>query len=127
MSIPADISSVASDDINDVFDSIALSEERLSEQGYQEGLQKGCTQELGYYTGVLKAVQSAAASGSSILTEKIALDIAKLLQLLESFPRTNAREEDILALRDNIKAKFKKICSVLKINSLFTEYPSVSF
>lgn len=127
-------------DINDIFDDIALIEDRLNEEGYQKGLEAGKScgntdgyhlgyhrgaeigAELGYYYGVLKSHV-----GNESNTERQQKSIETVLKLIDEFPRTNDPEIDILELADNIRAQYRKTCAVLKINGKFPESDQLSF
>lgn len=54
-------------------------------------------------------------------------DLNTLKQLLDSFPRYNDPEVDILDLFNQIRAKFKKVCAVLNIQVDFVEKNNLSF
>ncbi|XP_031637565.1 protein LTO1 homolog, partial [Contarinia nasturtii] len=89
-------------DINDIFDDIALYEDRISEEGYQKGLEAGKSigntdgyhlgyhrgaelgAELGYYYGVLQSHLN-----SERNTERQQKSIDAVLKLIADFPRTN--------------------------------------
>lgn len=126
-------------DINDIFDEIALSEERINAEGYQKGLADGKAvgntdgyhlgyhrgaelgAELGYYYGVLKA------HSSERNTERQQRSIDTVLKLIDDFPRTNDEQSDILGLADSIRAQYRKACAILKINGKYPETDQLSF
>lgn len=54
-------------------------------------------------------------------------DLSTLKHLLELFPRHNDPQVDILDLLNQIRAKFKKICAVFKIQVDFAEKKNLSF
>lgn len=127
-------------DINDIFDDIVLSEERVADEEYQKGFDESAAEgnlegyhlgyhrgaelgaELGYYEGVLRTYSS-----TSPATEKAERVIATCLELIERFPRTNDEQSDILQLADNIRAQFRKACALLKINGRFPEADQLNF
>lgn len=127
-------------DINDIFDEIALCEDRLSEEGYQKGFEKGKSvgntdgyhlgyhrgaelgAELGYYYGVLQTY-----SKSEQNTERQQKSIGTVLKLITDFPQTNDEHADILGLADAIRAQYRKTCASLKINGKYPESDQLSF
>ncbi|XP_055312829.1 protein LTO1 homolog [Sitodiplosis mosellana] len=127
-------------DINDIFDDIALSEERINEESYQKGLTDGQSigntdgyhlgyhrgaelgAELGYYYGVLQSYANREQN-----TERQQKSIDLVLNLIGEFPRTNDEEADILRLADTIRAQYRKTCAILKINGKYPESDQLSF
>lgn len=135
------VKSVALDrDVNDIFDDIVLSEDRINEEGYQKGLADGKSigntdgyhlgyhrgaeigAELGYYYGTLSSY-----SNRETTTEKQQKSIEVVLQLIGEFPRTNDEQIDILELADKIRASYRKACAILKINGKFPEADILTF
>lgn len=134
---------MAEKDINDAFDDILLSEERLNQQGYEEGFIQGKKEgnpegyhlgyhrgaelgaELGYYLGVVKYY--VALEGEQKPSEKINNNLQQLITLIEEFPKTNDENYDILAQADVIRARYRKTCSLLKIDSKFPDSGKISF
>lgn len=127
-------------DINDIFDDIALSEERINAEGYQKGLEDGKSigntdgyhlgyhrgaelgAELGFYYGVLRAHFD-----NQQNTERQQKSIELVLKLITDFPRTNDEQADILGLADTIRAQYRKTCALLKINGKYPESDQLSF
>jgi len=124
-------------DINSLFDGIVLSEDKLVEEGYKEGYQAG--QKEGYSEGERLGRQKGGKVGTEIgfylgfveqwrqllkaeildkRTEKVLVTLDKLEQVALNFPQENTKEElgDKLEV---VRAKFKLVCSLLKINSEF--------
>lgn len=128
-------------DINDVFEDIFLSENRISEEAYKEGFEKGKQEghpeafhlgyhrgaelgaELGFYHGVLKTYLQQHEQS----TNKHITNIHHVINLIENFPKTNEEHFDILGQTETIRAQYKKICSLLKIDGKFTENKNLSF
>lgn len=126
-------------DINDIFDDIILSEEKVAEEEYQKGFNAAVVggnlegyhlgyhrgaelgAELGYYDGVLRAHLT------NTPNERAQKVIATCLELIEQFPRTNDEQYDILQLADNIRAQFRKSCALLKINGKYPEADQLNF
>lgn len=138
------VSSVASNsgerDINDIFDDIVLSEEKVADEEYQRGFDEGVSEgnlegyhlgyhrgaelgaELGYYNGVLRIYLNTSSS-----TDKAQRVIATCLELIDRFPRTNDEQCDILQLADNIRAQYRKACALLKISGKYPEADQLNF
>lgn len=127
-------------DINDIFDDIALSEDRINQEGYQKGFTDGKSigntdgyhlgyhrgaelgAELGYYYGVLQSH-----CNSDKNTERQQKSIETVLKLISEFPRTNDEHADILGLADTIRAKYRKACAILKISGKYPDSDQLSF
>ncbi|XP_044257851.1 protein LTO1 homolog [Tribolium madens] len=131
-------------DINDAFSDILLSEDRIFENSYNEGYELGKQEEnieafhLGYHRGAELGAEIGyyTSIASSYLTfhqgdksgdDKIVKELETLRDMLDSFPRENDPNVDILELMGKIRAKFKKICAVLKIQPPFPESDKLSF
>ena len=130
-----------------MFDDISLSENKFTDQGYQQGLESGLKKsyiegeelgwvkgkqigaEIGFYTGFVStyrlkinseisenSANSEAAAKKK--TDKILAALNKLETLTVEFPDYNSKEgfEEKL---EEIRAKFKLVCSLLKISSEF--------
>ena len=125
-------------DINEVFDDISLSEDKFTEQGYKEGVESGIKKnfsegealglekgrqigsEIGFYIGFVSEYRKQFSEpASDKRTEKILTALNKLDTLTSEFPDYNCKEgfEEKL---EEIRAKFKQLCSLLKINSEFS-------
>lgn len=133
-------STVTNHDINDIFDEIALCEDRLNKESYQKGFEEGKSvgntdgyhlgyhrgaelgAELGYYCGVLQTY-----SNSEQNTERQQKSIESVLKLIADFPQTNDEHADILGLADAIRAQYRKTCALLKINGKYPESDQLSF
>lgn len=127
-------------DINDIFDDIVLSEERINEQAYEQGLLEGKVSgntdgyhlgyhrgaelgaELGFYYGTLNHYLQ-----SSEITDRQTATIEKVLNLISQLPRTNDENVDILGLADSIRAQYRKTCAILKISGKFPETDQLNF
>lgn len=130
-------------DINDIFDDIVSSEEKVSEEEYQKGYDEAAAAgnmegyhlgyhrgaelgaELGYYDGVLRAYLTAA--NSTPLPEKHVKAIELCLESIAQFPKLNDEHCDILQLADNIRAQYRKACALLKISGRYPEADQLSF
>lgn len=125
-----------SDDINSVFDDIALSENKFTDQGFSEGVraaedschtegeQLGLTKgkqigsEIGFYAGFVEEYKQIYKNPDNKKEEKIVSALNKLDNLLSAFPDYNCQDNFEEKLED-IRAKFKLLGSLLKISSEF--------
>ncbi|XP_055597919.1 protein LTO1 homolog [Uranotaenia lowii] len=125
-------------DINDVFDDLLLTEERLAEESYEQGKEIGSQQgnveayhfgyhrgaevgaELGFYYGVIKGLGEIVVPKAKSLAEEILKDI-------EEFPRFNDLEQDIVERLVKIRNRYKKLCALLKISAKFNKGNELSF
>ena len=123
-------------DINEAFDDIALSENKFTDLGFSEGFEEGQKKsykegdqlgrergkqigtEIGFYIGFVTEYRSKYSDPKDKKSEKIVSVINKILVLTSEFPDYNCKEgfEEKL---EEIRAKFKLLCSLLKINSEF--------
>lgn len=134
-----------SPDINDVFHSIVLSEERLMKQGFQEGFLKGSFEgevdgfhlgyhrgaeigaEIGYYKGVIETLLVVSEKRKHDIPVKVLNALQKVSDLIDQFPTSNEENVDIIAACDSVRARFKKACALLKIDGTFPELSKFSF
>ena len=120
-------------DINSVFDDIVLSEEKCVDRGFAEGYKEGQSRgrsqgaelgrqqgevigtEIGFYLGFLAQFRPDYAEQTDRKSEKIKSALDKLERLCGEFPQYNSSEgfEDKL---EEIRAKFRLLCSLLKIS-----------
>lgn len=131
-------------DINDVFNDLLFAEEHLIQEGFKEGYSKSSAEEnidayhLGYHRGAELGSEVGFYSGfvdeclrfyKNQLPEptKTVKNLLALQNLIEVFPCENVEDVDILALLDNIRAQFKKICAILKITAKYLEIDHYSF
>lgn len=134
-------STAESRDINKIFDEIALSEEKISEESYKKGYEAGAAEgntegyhlgyhrgaelgsELGYYYGfILKH-----SANTDTLSDRTKKAVELSLELISQFPRTNEETIDIFKLVDNIRAQYKKTCALLKVNGKHPETDTLNF
>jgi flagellar biosynthesis/type III secretory pathway protein FliH len=123
-------------DVNDLFDSITFSEARLVDSGYQEGYKQGSLegdqegfhlgfqkgselgQEIGFYQGFVEGwVHELNLKEKK--PERVLNQLEKLNNLLDRFPTCNKKDNDIEEFIREIRAKFKTVCSMLKVSSQF--------
>lgn len=133
-------SDTVSNQQNDIFNEIALCENRINEKSYQEGFEIGKSigntdgyhlgyhrgaelgAELGYYYSVLHTYLN-----SEQNTERQRKSIETVLKLIIDFPRTNDEQSDIFGLADTIRAQYRKTCAILKINGKYPDSDQLSF
>lgn len=109
-------------DINDIFDDIILSEERLVEKGYQEGFAEGCQQgnadsyRLGFAQGLQLGEELAEIYGLVVAlqlqtnhTAKVKHCMEQLKLLIDIFPQENDPETDIIGLVEQIRNLYKRL------------------
>ena len=164
-------------DVQDAFDSIFVSEDKLVAKAYEEGVLQGEIE--GFQEGFELGRQKGSEIGSEIffyrgfakswiallsgdlsevfnqllevcpvsLNPDVVNDIhqiglkkqqeetdlkplkalKKLLALLERFPQENPKNQDILSLLQDIRAKFKYCCAVLKIDASYSVNNQLNF
>lgn len=124
-------------DINEVFDDITLSENKFTEAGFSEGLKAGQSNshlegeklgsergtqigsEIGFYSGFVAEYKLHYLEPKDKKSEKIISVLRKIETLVTEFPAYNSKEGFEEKLED-IRAKFKLLCSLLKISSEFS-------
>jgi len=129
-------------DINSLFDCIVLSEDRLVSEGYEKGYKAGQKEgnkegerlgrergvkigaEIGFYLGFVEQWREVYKEGTvDKRKEKVLVAFNKLEEVANNFPQVNSKEE--LGERlDTVRAKFKLVCSLLKVNSEFSNNSS---
>lgn len=125
-----------SEDYDCIIDDILLSEKRIAEktylqglkkssensslQGFQIGYQKGCDigLEIGFYAGILTGIQKLQILKIVLLSEREFLILQKLLDLIKAFPQINDKNVCIIDKHNEIKGLYKKFCFNLKIRDL---------
>ncbi|XP_043277444.1 protein LTO1 homolog isoform X2 [Venturia canescens] len=120
-------------DINEAFERLLLAEEIAEEVGYNEGYEAGTKQiikgyhlgyhrssllaaRLGYYYGILQYCLN-----NNELSQKVKRQATNLQKDLENFPCDNDDSIDILTKVEDIKFKYKQLCSLAKIDSTYPE------
>lgn len=129
-----------SKDINDLFDEIVFVEDRLIAVGYKEGFEKGSQegkqegvelgfakgieigQEIGFYVGFTQGwIKHLSSQTENKKSEKVIANLEKLNNLAKDFPSDNLKDVDVVEKLDTMRAKFKTICSLLKIPADFSK------
>lgn len=132
-------------DFNDILENIFLSENKQCEKSYEEGFKVGIERgnpegyhlgyhrgaqlgrELGHYLGIVSYHLENQEKSEAQYSEKIITQLEKVKELIDTFPRTNSEDHDILNLAEAIRAQYKKACSLLKIPSINPYGVDVSF
>ncbi|XP_055534107.1 protein LTO1 homolog [Wyeomyia smithii] len=122
-------------DINEVFDNLLLSEERLAEESFKQGVEVGTAEgnvdayhfgyhrgaeigsELGFYYGVIGAQENDPCE----VSPKAKALLKELISEIEEFPKFNDLEVDFLARLLLIRNKYKKLCALLKISAKYQQ------
>lgn len=129
-----------SKDINDLFDEIVFVEDRLISVGYKEGFEKGSQegkqegvelgfskgieigQEIGFYVGFTEGwLKHFTNETENKKSEKVLSSLDKLNRLAKDFPSDNLKDVDVVEKLDVMRAKFKIVCSLLKIPADYTK------
>ncbi|KAH8384595.1 hypothetical protein KR093_002180 [Drosophila rubida] len=117
--------SIASRDINDLFDDILLTEETQARLGYEEGVQDGSAQgnqegyQLGYAQGVQLGEELGCIYGQVVAeqqlkhTEKVLRTLQQLRTLIEQFPRSNDHGADIIGSVELIRNTHRRLVALL--------------
>lgn len=132
-------------DFNDALDDIFLGEEIAHKESYDQGFKIGSEagnpegyhlgyhrgaelgRELGFYLGIVTHHINLNSESSTKYTDKTITQLTKVKELIDSFPRTNSEEHDILGMAETIRAQYKKACALLKISSANPYDAGVSF
>jgi hypothetical protein len=134
--------SVGDKDINDIFDNIVLSEERINDAAYEEGYKEGLTvgeregyhlgyhrgaeigAEIGYYRGFVNTLQELYPEK---LTDKVTGAVSKLKDQLDKIPDENRDDSDLIEMRDSSRTLYKKACSLLKVSPVVPDLSELSY
>jgi len=126
-----------SEDINDVFDAINSSEEKILKTGFEEGFEQGSIEgekegfvlglskgselgtEIGFYQGFAEGWLSELRSNQEKRSEKTIIQLEKLVNLASQFSNTNSKDVDISDQLRDVRARFKTVCSMLRVSSEF--------
>ncbi|RVE46596.1 hypothetical protein evm_008729 [Chilo suppressalis] len=131
-------------DFNDVLDDIFMSEEAAYKESYDEGYKAGTLagnpegyhlgyhkgaelgRELGYYLGIVSKYIEACEKQDITHSDKIINQLLKVKTLIDSFPRDNSEEHDILGLLEAIlKEKQKSMAKELTISRIQQHIDSI--
>lgn len=130
---------IVDSDINELFDNILLTEEIQEEEGFEEGYLEGKQggNSEGYHLGYHRGAELGAELGYYLAvatkytkitkSDKILTNLTNLIGLINSFPKTNDPEVDIIKSAENIRALFKKVCALLKIDGKFPGADKLTF
>ncbi|XP_065338074.1 protein LTO1 homolog [Cloeon dipterum] len=126
-------------DINEIFDSIVMLEQKVASDGYREGYEKGQQDgteegyrlghqhgmilgtELGFYRGIATAMVKTS-------TESKGVDAMKnVIDLLDNFPVVVTKDMDINEEVNKVRSAYRKACSLLKIDFMSPLSTSLTF
>jgi len=133
-----------SGDINQVFESISFAENTFSEAAFSEGhsqglisgrqeglllgLDKGAEigRELGFYQGFAEGwlhllKTSGGVRSAAVISDKTVAQLQKLADSVSQFPSYNNRDTDVSNRLGLVRARFKQVCSLLKVKSELKE------
>ena len=124
------------EDVNAAFDFLLVAQDRTVRKGFEEGFKAGkeegkqegerlgkergqqVGQEIGFYLGFseewLEVYQNKPSDKKSA---KILSSLQKLHDLADSFPSENSKEEDFTERLQQARAKFKLLCSLLRLGA----------
>lgn len=118
-------------DVNDAFESVFLAENLAEKKSYEEGLAIGKKQwfdafHLGYHKGSQIASELGYIYGVAIFcqknlkSDKVSDICTKLIEEIGDFPKENIETRDIVGELEKIRSRFKRLCSLAKI-----DYPNL--
>ncbi|KAF9583235.1 hypothetical protein BGW38_009956 [Lunasporangiospora selenospora] len=97
--------------------------------GFIEGRVMGCekgfelSREVGYYAGCAQLWKTIATQFPDRISDKTMKKINSLLDLINTFPRQNQLSDDVIALLDKIRGKFKTVASALQSPERYADQP----
>ncbi|XP_066257172.1 protein LTO1 homolog [Euwallacea similis] len=122
-------------DINEVFEDILFSEEKVIEDAYQHGYQIGTSEDSieGYHLGYHRGAEFGSELGyyealaqyyienaeNLRIPSKILKPLNALKEGCDEFPHTNSEETDLFEAIEKLRVLYKKIAAQLKIKSDF--------
>lgn len=120
-------------DINEVFEDILLTEEKIYELAYREGYELGASEESieGYHLGYHRGAEVGSEIGyyqafaehyndnaeKLKVPDKVMKNLRMLKQGCLEFPRINSERIDLFEALENLRVLYKKIAAQLKIKS----------
>ncbi|KAF9098407.1 hypothetical protein BGX29_007627 [Mortierella sp. GBA35] len=106
-------------------DGMAAGERNGAIEGRVMGCEKGfeLSREVGYYAGCAQLWKALAQQDPERISEKSLKKINSLLDLIETFPRQNQLDDDVIALLDRIRGKFKTVASALQTAERYVDAP----
>uniref|UniRef100_A0A182PRN1 Essential protein Yae1 N-terminal domain-containing protein n=1 Tax=Anopheles epiroticus TaxID=199890 RepID=A0A182PRN1_9DIPT len=138
-----DKTTVPEGDINDVFEDIFLTEERIIDEHFHQGLEDGRQElsvqeaqeygfkkgsEIGREVGFYLTIVTAIASQPEVTTNEKAQTLVKeLLTVLEAYPRENDPAIDLLHDLQRIRNTFRRLCALLKVPYKYASTNDLSF
>ncbi|XP_064629786.1 protein LTO1 homolog [Lineus longissimus] len=118
---------------DDVFDSIVLADEKFQQEGYDEGFKDGQLQgiqegyklgtkhglqlgaEVGFYHGFVIGLQKVLEGDDKLTPRKVTV-LKSFRELVMAFDIVDHHNEKFSDNVGKIRAKFKQVCSLLKVN-----------
>ncbi|KAG0336175.1 hypothetical protein BG004_008173 [Podila humilis] len=106
-------------------DGMVAGERNGAIEGRVMGCEKGfeLSREVGYYAGCAQVWKSLALMDPEQISEKTLKKINSLLDLINSFPRQNQLDDDVIAILDRIRGKFKTVASSLQSSERYADAP----
>ncbi|KAF9166947.1 hypothetical protein DFQ27_001206 [Actinomortierella ambigua] len=95
-------------------------------EGRVMGCEKGfeLSREVGYYEGCAILWHALALQDPERFSVRSCKKIESLLELIRTYPRENNLDDDIIALLDKIRGKFKVVASALQASQRYAEAPA---
>lgn len=133
------------DDINKALFSVLLSEEKVLRDGYEEGFRRGVCEgrsegfhlgyhrgcelgyEIGFYKGFVQMIKHSIEKDCNKYPDRVTEAVAKLIKLIDEFPLNNVEDSDLITLRDEIRGRYKRLCSMLKIDVFLPVADNLAF
>ncbi|XP_059476463.1 protein LTO1 homolog [Neocloeon triangulifer] len=129
-------------DVNELFDSIVMLEQKVASDGFREGFEKGQQEgtedgyrvghqhgmklgtELGFYRGAARAwIESSQGASES----KGVGAMKTVIELLDKFPTMITKDVDVNEEMNKVRAAYRKACSLLKIDAVSPTTTTLSF
>ncbi|XP_052861040.1 protein LTO1 homolog [Anopheles cruzii] len=132
------------DNINDVFEEIFLTEERVIDESYHQGLEDGRQQEsveeafdyghkkgseIGREIGFYQTIATEVASQETLVASNgRALTLLKEIEVaIEKFPCDNDPNVDLLHNLQQIRNKYRRLCALLKLPYKYEQGHELTF
>ncbi|KAF9429727.1 hypothetical protein BGZ94_009697 [Podila epigama] len=106
-------------------DGMAAGKRNGAIEGRVMGCEKGfeLSREVGYYAGCAQVWKALAQLDPGRISEKSMKKINSLLDLVHTFPRENQLDDDVVAILERIRGKFKTVASALQTAERYAEAP----
>ncbi|XP_062868704.1 protein LTO1 homolog [Trichomycterus rosablanca] len=128
----------------DLFDSILMADDRFHVDGYHEGFEEGTRQgtiegrnhgmlhgaklsaEVSFYHGFALTWKCLFQNATDGKERKRLKAVESLLGIIQKFPYEDPQYENLQEDMQNVRAKFRQVCSLLNVSVDFREYISGS-